>query len=79
MKLKEALANVSKLATSQVVIYHGAMETTVVREGAKYRFSEMIAAVGSNLNCFTGLTFLVIFEFIDVLIAWVSFEPREEQ
>ncbi|XP_003740223.1 acid-sensing ion channel 4-B-like [Galendromus occidentalis] len=58
---------------TRVTIYQSGSENTLIRERAKYRFSEMIAALGSNMNTFIGLSFLAIYEVFDVLAAWFSF------
>lgn len=63
----------------QVIIYQGASELTVIEEKVQYSLSQLIATIGSNMNAFTGLSFLVIFEFVDVLVAWIAFIKDQEE
>ena len=46
---------------------------TLIQENPEYSFLQLIAALGSNMNAFTGLTFLVIHEFADALVCWISY------
>ncbi|OQR80431.1 hypothetical protein BIW11_05055 [Tropilaelaps mercedesae] len=58
---------------TKVVVYYSAVEAMESFEAPAFGLTEALAAVGGNMNTFTGLSFLVFFEFADVIAAWFNF------